>query len=202
MSAMNRVEAEEALSLIRQVVNRVHDETVLQNWGTVMVVMGILDLLVFVATDLLARSGVWRWLPYLAIWSVYLALGLAVTLGVRKRRGGTMTYVERHIWGNGLTYYFACFAMVGLDCALLEPDRALALIPAHIAVVGAVSFAFMALIDNRFFLYTAVFFAATVALGLWPAGGFAFLGAVWFLCLVIPGIQYLRERKRLLASDP
>ena len=29
MSTMNRVEAEEALALIRQVVNRVHDETVL-----------------------------------------------------------------------------------------------------------------------------------------------------------------------------
>jgi hypothetical protein len=92
--------------------------------------------------------------------------------------------------------------MVGLDCAQLEPARALAVIPAHIAVVGAISFSFMALIDNRFFLYTGAFFAATVALGLWPQAGFAFLGVVWFLCLVVPGIQYVRERKRLLASHP
>lgn len=42
--SMNRAEAEEALTLIRRVVNRVHDETVVQNWGTVMVVVGCMEL--------------------------------------------------------------------------------------------------------------------------------------------------------------
>ena len=114
--SMNRTEAEEALTLIRRVVNRVHDETIVQNWGTVMVVVGSMDLVAFGITQFLASSAVHRIAPYLIVWAIYLALGLAVNLRVRIRMGGSMSYVERHIWGNGLTYYAACIAIVAIDC--------------------------------------------------------------------------------------
>lgn len=198
--SMNRAEAEEALTLIRRVVNRVHDETVVQNWGTVMVVVGCMDLVAFGITQFLASSAVHRIAPYLIVWAIYLAVGLAVNLRVRTRMGGSMSYVERHIWGNGLTYYAACIAIVAIDCWSLEPARALALIPAHAAIIGAISFSFMALIDTRFFVCTAVHLAVGVMLAFWSDYGFAVLGLAWFVCLTVPGVHYIRERRRLMSG--
>lgn len=197
---MDRNEAEEALALIRQVVSRVHDETILHNRGIVMVVMGFLDLAVFAVTQLLAGNRVHALLPYAAVWGVYVLIGLAVNLSVRPRAGGTMTYVERHVWGNGLTFYTAGFALAALDCWFLPPAQALRIIPAHTAVVGAIAFAFMTLLDRRFFLYTGVFFAVAGLLAFWPDYGFALLGLTWCVCLVVPGSQYMRARKKMLAA--
>ena len=44
---MTTDEAQEALSLIRRVVNKVHDDTIAQNWGAVMMVTAVLDLVAF-----------------------------------------------------------------------------------------------------------------------------------------------------------
>src|SRR5437867_3192426 len=173
---MNRAEAEEALALIRRVVNQVHDETILQNRGRVMIVVGVLDLIAFALMQFLVARGIYRLLPYAVLWGIYLILALAANLSVRTKLGGTMTYVERHVWGNGLTFYTASFAIVGLDCWFMKPTQALAVMPAHLAVIGAVSFAFMSLLDTRFFLYTGAFFATAAILGLWPDWGFAVLG--------------------------
>jgi hypothetical protein len=197
---MDRAEAEEALALIRRVVNQVHDDTILQNRGKVMVIVAILDLIIFAITQYLATAAVYRLLPYAVAWGIYLVLALAANLSARTQMGGTMTYVERHVWGNGLTFYTASFAIAALDCWFMKPAQALAVIPAHLAVIGAVSFAFMTLVDLRFFLYTAIFFAVAALLGLWPEYGFALLGIAWFFCLAIPGLQYTSERKRLLAA--
>ena len=99
-------------------------------------------------TQFLASSAVHRLAPYLITWAIDLVLGLAVNLRVRTRMGGSMSYVERHIWGNGLTYYAACTAIVAMDCWSLEPARALALIPAHAAIIGAISFSFVPLAND------------------------------------------------------
>ncbi len=193
---MTTDEAQEALSLIRRVVNKVHDDTIAQNWGAVMIVTAILDLIAFGTTEVLIDRGVRTIAPFAVTWVVYTALALAANLAVRQKMGGTMTYVERHIWANGLTFYSAAFALVGIDLYALDVERAIELIPAHISVVGAVSFAFMALIDARFFIYTIVFFATAALLGVWTEHGFAVQGVVWFFCLGIPGVQYWRARRR------
>jgi hypothetical protein len=192
---MDRDEAEEALALIRRVVNRVHDETILQNRGTVLVVTGVLGLLACSITQYLASAHLYGGIPYAITWGIYLALGLVVNLGVRTRLGGTMTYVERHVWGTGVTFYVATIALVALDCWFLDPARALQLIPAHAAVMAGVVFALMALIDLRFYFCTAALFLTAAALAFWPDYGFAVLGGVWFLCQGVPGVVYLRERK-------
>ena len=197
---MERREAEEALALVRQVVSKVHDETVLQNWGKVMVIMGLLNLLAWGATQAMLLSGVWRPLPYVILWVAYLLLGLIANLKVRKRMGGTNTYVERHVWGNGLTFYCACLVLVLLDFRFFDPSQAVLVIPAQVAVVGAVSFAFMALVDARYFIYTGVFLVVALLLGWWPDYGYGVMGVVWLGSLTIPGCQYIAERRRLLRT--
>jgi hypothetical protein len=198
--AMNRAEAEEALALIRRVVNQVHDDTVLQNRGKVMVTMAVLDLITFGITQYLVSARIFHWFAYALVWGIYLILGLAANLSARMQMSGTMTYVERHVWGNGLTFYTASFAIAGLDLWFMNVHQALAVMPAHLAVIGAVSFAFMSLLANRYFLYTAAFFGIAGLLALWPDYGFAVLGVTWLVCLGIPGLQYTRERSRLLAT--
>ncbi len=197
---MQREEAQEALDLIREVVSKVHDETVLQNWGAVMIITGVLDLLAFGATQVLVDQGARTLPPYVLTWGIYLVASLGLNLAIRRRMGGSMTYVERHIWGNGVTFYVSAFCITAVNLSSLAVEDALVVIPAHLAVVGAVSFSFMALLDCRFFLYTALFFLVAGLLALWPAWGFAVLGVTWLVCLGIPGLQYLRARSRLLAS--
>lgn len=196
---MDRTEAEKSLRLIQEVVNRVHDVSVIQNWGGVMIVMGVLDLLAFGATAWFAAAGIHTPGPYAAAWGTYLGLALVANLKVRQRMGGTATYVERHIWGNGLTYYASAFSMAVIDVSFFEPTEALRVMPAHLAIVSGVSFAFLALLDFKFFIATLVFFLVAGLVVLWPQHGFWLLGVVWCLCLVVPGIRFSNERRRLQA---
>ena len=197
---MDRQEAEEALTLVRQVVNNIHDIAILQNWGRVMVIMATLDILAFGLTQVFWSRGVHALLPYSLVWGIYLLLALLANLTVRQRLGGTNTYVERHIWANGLTFYLASFAVIGIDFCFFAPSEAMAVIPAHVAVTGAISFTFVALLDPRFLMCTAIFFAVAALVSWWSTYGFLVLGVAWFLCLAVPGLHYVAEKKRLLAS--
>lgn len=190
---MNREQAQQALSLIRDVVGKVHDETVLQRWGIVMVFVAVLNVISLLLTELFILQKLYSPWPYVLLWGLYLVLKLSVCLLVRRQMGGTMTYVEKHIWGNGMTFVTASFGMVILDLTQLPLTQALTVLPAHLAVISAVSFAIIALIHTRFFIVTGVFLLTAAGLGLWPAYGFAVLGIMWFLGLLLPGLLFMRE---------
>ncbi|HAA55723.1 MAG TPA: hypothetical protein DCE42_13250 [Myxococcales bacterium] len=197
---MQKEDAQEALQLIRQIVGKVHDDTILQQWGVVMIAVAILNVIaLFLTQYFILQKNFSPW-PYITIWSLYLGIKLLINLWSRRQMGGTMTYVEKHIWGNGITYVLASFGILMLDLMTLPLDLALKVIPAHQAIISAVSFAIISLINTRFFLNTAIFFLTAALVGIWPTYGYAILGIMWFFGLLIPGILFYRERKRTLSE--
>src|SRR5205807_328791 len=54
--------------LFRRVVNQVHNETILQNWGRQMVITGILKLMALSITQYMVSAGIYRWVPYGVLW--------------------------------------------------------------------------------------------------------------------------------------
>jgi len=197
---LERQEAEEALALVRQVVEKIHDTVVLKNWGFVMVVLGILDFAGFFLTHVFWSSGVVGYLPYVSLWVVYLLLALCACLTVRMSSGGSSSYVTRLIWFNGLSFYIASLSVLWIDFLFLEVSKAMLVIPGHIAAIGALCFTIMALIDMRFLWCTVAFFLSVAVISIRQDLGFLVLSITWFVCLVIPGLHFIREKKRLLRS--
>jgi len=197
---MTREEAQNALTIIQQVVNKVHDNAILQHWSFVMLSVSVFHLMALLATQYFVSAKVFSIWPYIIVWGLYLVVNLTFNLVARQKMGGSMTYVERHIWGNGITYVIASIFIVCLDLHMLPLETAIRVLPSHYAVISGVSFAIVALIDARFFISTGTFMVAAGIVGVWPDYGYAILGVVWFLTLSVPGVILRRERKRALET--
>lgn len=196
---MDRQEAVESLQLIRRVIGQTRDESILQNWGVVWIIHGVLTALTCALTNylLLERGETRIWL-YFGIWSVH-SVAVVLTILILKKRGGAKTFVEKQIWGTWITYLLACYVVAGINEILGESVFHLAPL---VAVLAAVSFSWMALtLSPKFFVMAALFVATSLAMARWLDHQFYILGAAWLVALVGQGSYYVRERARMEARE-
>jgi hypothetical protein len=189
---VKREEAEEALAMIRQVISRTRDDTVLENWGLVWILHGFTSGIAFGGTNVLYLEGIQSVPIYFGFWLCTLFLNLLLIAFLRKPTGGAITFVEKQIWATWLTFVAACFLVAAVNHLLGQPVFYLGPI---LAVLSAIGFATMGhLMSSRFYRFAALHAITAIVMAVVPRYQFFFLGAAWTISLVTPGVRLHRER--------
>jgi hypothetical protein len=170
----------------------------MQNWGTIWIVHAFTNCGGFVATNLLLLRGVTERWPFAAMWAGVIAFNLGTIAVLKARRAGARTFVENQIWAIWLTFIGATTLTALVNDLMGLPRFGLGPV---IAILSAVGFASMgAVIGRRWWIGTAVFAAAAMAMAAVPRWQFAILGAVWGVAQLAGGIWLIVERRSRLAS--
>lgn len=191
-------------SRFTQVLSRAFREThhagVLENWGLLWMLHGLVVLVLSLVTNLFQLRGVTSRLPYMGLWVVGLGLWAAVFWELR-RRSGPITFVERqiaHIWaGSMAASTFLYFVEWELGLPVLELSPVLGL------VSGMVFLAKAAILSGAFYIQAALLFLtalgmATISQADIPNFSISLFGVVSALSFFVPGLKYYRQRIRAL----
>jgi hypothetical protein len=190
---MDRDEAHRALEIIRRAVSRAQDAAILENWGLIFLIHGLLKAATAAATQQLALRDESRLQVYLGLWSGMVVLELLAIAIFRRRRTGERTWVERQVW-----LIWGCFyAAAALWSALhLHLGFRVEHLPPALALLSAYGFAMMAsIVSPLLYLCTVLFAAGAVALVVGPYAWYL-LGGLWLVSLAVPGVYFTRRRLR------
>ena len=191
---MNRDEATRALELLRTVVGQARDDTALQNWGVIWIVHAITNGAAFSTTQLLLWKGFQSRWPYILLWTLVVVCNIGLILLLKARRTGTKTFIENQIWSIWLSFIGAVMLTAVVND--LMGLRLLALGPV-ISILSAFGFSMMgAIMGRRWYLGTAIFGAASLAMAWWPRGQYFLLGGVWCVAQLVGGVWLERDKRR------
>jgi serine/threonine-protein kinase len=189
-------------SKISQIVMRTFREThhisVMQNWGLLWILHGIVLLFVCVTTNLMNLNGIASRWPYLLLWSVGLGAWAVVFWGLR-RRAGPITFVERqiaHVWAGSIFINVALYAIeyeLGLPVLTLSPVLG--------PVSGIVFLVKAGILSGKFYVQAAALFLTGLVMAwlqqqsLVPDLGLTLFGVVSALAFILPGWKYYRQAR-------
>jgi len=197
---MERNEAQEALALLRRVVDRARDDSALQNWGIIWMLHAVTNGGGFLATNVMLSKGMTDWRPFAVMWTAIVAVDLVLTFALR-RKAGTRSFVDRAIWATWSTFIAAVILlailnqMLGLSVGFLAPV---------VAVMASMGFCTMGAVISRGWYFPAALFAvASVVMALPGARHcqFAILGVLWGSCQFGAGLVLERAKRRALAAQ-
>lgn len=179
------VEAQPFTWLVRvhKVLARRHQDTVLHDWSTVLVlegatVLGGCSLIHMLWQELPSTAG--KWGPIFLTKMVQIALMLFIAARFRPRAESGLTAVERHIWAM-IPTYFAGFLAIVIVREMLGIYFPLA---PFLAVLSAMVFLTLgATLWGWFYVWGAIFFALAVLIARFTDVGQLLLGVGWFVCL-------------------
>lgn len=195
---MDRDQAVEALELLRRVVGQARDDTTLQNWGVIWMLHAFTNGLGFVATNALLWRGYESPWPYALLWAVILPINIGSIFVLKAHPAGAWTFFESMIWLIWLTFIGAVI-LTGL-VNHLSGFRVMQLGPV-IAVLSASAFSMMGgMMGKKWFLGTALFGVAALAMAAFPRWQFVILGITWGVVQFIAGATLYSQRKRRLAA--
>lgn len=197
---MNRDEAVTSLKLIRSVIEKTRDEAILQNWGWIFALAGLLKLAGCAVSNYWIVEGETSPRQFLLLWIGYVAALLLIILALRKKSPGVRTFVEKSIWGIWIAYIVACFMVAAMNALLELPPFVLLPVCALIAAFG---WTMMALTVARVFaLFVVIFLATAYGMTLFPTYGFLILGGGWFVSLEAAAVHCFLLRRRMKTDDP
>ena len=192
---MEREQAEQALSLIRKVVDQTRDDLVAQNWGLLWMLHSFSNLAAFVVIGLVVEARAlplpFYLLPLIAAGAVN---GVCIVL-FSKRDQGLQSFVEQQmhgIWGA----FILGTGIAGLSLHLAHAPPSLFVYV--VALTSGISFAMMGTVFTRkFFGVAAAFALVMAAFPFFPSGGgrWLTLGGLWWVTLF--GIGFTMHRVRL-----
>jgi hypothetical protein len=185
------IEAHPVTFLFRvgKVLARRHQDTVIHDWNTVLVLEG--------ATILAGCSLIqtlWQELPWTQglIWPVFLTKVVQISLMLflaarfRPRTETGLTAVERQIWLLVPAYFGGFLAILAVRY-FLGADFPLA--PFLAVLSGMVFLTLGATLWGWFYVWGAAFFGLAVLIALHPDVGQVLLGMGWFVCLAIGSLH-------------
>jgi serine/threonine protein kinase len=174
---------------VGKVLSRRHQDTLMHDWSTVLVLEG--------ATILAGCSLIqvlWQELPWTEghVWPIFLtkvtqiALMLFLAARFRPRSESGLTAVERQIWMLVPAYFGGFLAIVAVRY-FLGADFPLA--PFLAVLSGMVFLTLGATIWGWFYVWGAAFFVLAVLIALRSDMGQVLLGIGWFVCLSIGALH-------------
>jgi hypothetical protein len=195
---MNREEATRALELLRTVVTQARDDTALQNWGVIWIVHALTNGAAFSTTQILLwRGHQSRW-PFIFLWSVTVVANIGLILLLKARRAGAKTFIENQIWSIWLSFIGAVMLLsvvndlMGLRLLVLGPV---------ISILSAFGFSMMgAIMGRRWYLGSAVFAAASLAMAAVPHYQYLLLGLIWCVAQMVGGMWLEIDKRRRASS--
>ncbi|MEX2316337.1 MAG: serine/threonine-protein kinase [Pirellulales bacterium] len=184
--------------VIMRTFSETHHISVMENWGLLWMLHGIVLLVVCVATNIMQLSGVESRWPYIALWSVGLGAWAVVFWSLR-RRGGPITFVERqiaHVWAGSILINVSLYAIewqLGLPVLKLSPVLG--------PVSGIVFLVKAAMLSGTFYIQAATLFVTGVVMA-WlaqqtaiPNIGLSVFGVVSAISFIMPGWKYYRQMR-------
>lgn len=179
------VEAQPFTLLVRvhKVLARRHQDTVLHDWSTVLVlegatVLGGCSLIHLLWQELSWTAG--QWWPIFVTKIVQIALMLFIAARFRPRAEAGLTAVERHIWTLVPTYFAGFLAIV----AVREMLGIYFPLAPFLAVLSAMVFLTLgATLWGWFYVWGGAFIGLAIFIAGFPDIGQLLLGIGWFVCL-------------------
>lgn len=190
---MDRLEAEKALGIIRQVIHNTRDDLIAHNWGLIWIIHSFTNFAGTACGTLIDRHK----LPvywYLVPLGVLAVVNIAVVQLLVARDRGVRSFVEWQIHGIWVTFIvFTVAAVPVLYWAGVQPT----LFGPVFALTSGIGFAMMGVVFYRKFLAcAALFLAVALAAVLWPEVQWWLIGLAWWSSMLIPGVAMFRERRR------
>lgn len=169
-----------------------HHAAVLENWGLLWMWHSLVLLIVCLATEGMAWSGINNRVSYSALWVFGLGTW-AIVFWAMRRRMGPVTFVERqiaHVWGASL---IAIAALTPLEWLLsLEPLK----LSPILAIVGAfVFFVKAGILAGWFYVQAFALILTSFLMAIYPAFAHILFGIVAGASFFLPGLKYYRLRK-------
>jgi serine/threonine protein kinase len=179
------------VSRIQKTLRRRHQETLRDDWSTVLLLEGITILVGCSMVHLFwtrwefsrERRG-----PIFFTKLLQVAVMLWIALRFRPRRELRLTAVERQIWSL-IPAYFAGFVAIISVREFLGLTRQLPLAPLLAVLSGMVFVTLGSTMWGWFYLWGGGFFALAVAISLYPDYGQLWLGTLWFVCLAVESLH-------------
>lgn len=196
---MEREQAEQALSLIRKVVDQTRDDLVAQNWGLLWMLHSFSNLAAFVTIGLVIEARGLA-LPFylLPLIGAGMINGVFIVL-LSQRDQGLKSFVEQQmhgIWGA----FILGTGVAGLSLHLAKAPPSLFVYV--VALTSGTAFAMMGTVFTpKFFGVAAAFGLAMAAFPFFPsgAGRWLLLGGLWWITLF--GIGFTMHRIRRSRSQ-
>jgi hypothetical protein len=190
---VDQAEAEQALKIIRNVIQSTREDLVAHNWGLIWMVHAFTNLAAFASIGLLIeRPG----LPvywYLAPLAVVAAVDLIIERLLASKDTGVRSFVELQMHGIWITFIvFSAFAVIVLYLAGAPPP----LLGPILAMTSGIGFAMMGVVfHRRFFAFALLFLGVMLVAPLLREWQWLAIGLAWWSALFIPGAIMHRERR-------
>jgi len=187
------------LSRIQRTLARRHQETLRDDWSTVLLLEGITIL---IGCWLVHFFWTWavtyeKWGPIFFTKLGQVAVMLYIALRFRPRAESRLTAVERQIWSLIPAYFAGFVAIVAVREFLGLPAKQLPLAPLLAVLGGMVFMTLGSTMWGWFYLWGGGFFALAVAISVYPHYGQLWQGALWFACLATESFHLRWTRRRI-----
>jgi serine/threonine-protein kinase len=165
---------------------------VLENWGGLWMIHGVMIFLLCVLTNALLLAGVTSHPTYLSLWSIGLVTWAIIFWSLR-RRGGPVTFIERqmaHVWAAGVAGCIGTFIvewLLGRDVLSLTPMLAV--------MAGMVFLAMAGMLSGSFYIASGILFLAAIPIALLPRYGPLLFGLASGMSFFVYGWHYFRRRQ-------
>jgi hypothetical protein len=196
--AMNREEAQEALTLLSKVVRQARDDTSLQNWGLIWITHAFTNGAGFVGTNVLMRAGYEAIWPYAVVWGSVLVVNFVTILMLKSATAGARTFIDNQVWiiWTGFILAAALTALVGWI-----GGHSVATLGPMIAVLAAFAFGLMGGVMGRhWFGASALFVVTAVVMAAVPGWQFVVMAIAWGGVQLVGGILLHRSKRQRLAQ--
>ena len=190
---MDRDKAEQALAIIRNVIQNTRDDLVAHNWGVIWMIHAFVDFAGAATGTIIDRQELpvfWYLVPLFAVALIDIVLVLLLS----DRDRGVRSFIEWQLWGIWIA--FVVFTLAGSIVLHLAhaPPR---LFCPLFAMTSGFSFAMMGVVFyRRFLIYAAMFVVVMVLATIAPSWQWWLVGVAWWCTMFVPGVSMHRERKR------
>lgn len=198
---MDKQQAEQALSIIREVIDRTREDLVSQNWGTIWLIHAFTNAAAFASIGYFMEA---RGLPafwYLLPLAIVAPINLIIVSLLSHRDRGAASFVESQLHGIWIT--FVVFSIAAAVVLQLDGNQSARLFCPLMALNSGFAFAIMGVIFYRkFFLVAAAFLLVAIICALIGASvQWYVLAIAWWAAMMAPGITLTIERRRRLAEQ-
>jgi hypothetical protein len=193
---VDKHQAEEALSIIRDVIENTREDLVAHNWGVIWLVHAFTNATAFASIGWFVERRQLSLLWYLVPMAVVAALNLLIIAALVERDRGVRSYVEWQV--NGIWVTFIVFSLAAAAVLQLSGAPPVLLGPL-ITVTSGIAFAMMGVVFySRFFVVAAAFLVLAVAIAAPPVSGLQWylIAAAWWAALFVPGMILFSEKRR------
>ncbi len=191
---MNRQEAEEALGIIRKVIQNTHEDLIAHNWGMIWMVQAVTNMLGFFAVGHFIEAAGLTLPWYLVPLGGLAFVNALVILVLGERDRGVRSFIEGQLHGIWVT--FIIFSIAGLGFLHLAGGPSTLFAPL-MALTSGIGFSMMGVVfDRRFIVFGVLFLMLAISMPLFVAIQWIAMGVAWFATLFSAGLAMHREKLR------